>query len=334
MRANAIELRHLRYFLAAAESGSFRRAAKQLGVEQSAVSRRIRQVETELGTQLFRRHSAGVSLTDVGKRFLDQVSLGTDQLAFALESARTSAQANHHLKIGVCGPLSMGILPDLFSEFRRARPCTGLRFSEAGSLELIAAVRRGQIDVGIVCEASPSRGCVLQPLWSEPVYVVVPECDPLADREVIRWCDLSSRQFVVTDLPTGHFAKAYLRRHLQIPGGTLLVDQLSVTRESLMQIVAHGGGITIAGSAHARREIPGVAFRLIQSAMLRYSAVYSNGCGYMRKDLERLMALAKAVSEKDHAWFFRRHLIRPHGELGPGINSQPGNQGPASDLRH
>ncbi|NJO32362.1 MAG: LysR family transcriptional regulator [Rhodospirillales bacterium] len=317
-----------------AESGSIRRAAKQIGVEQSAISRRIRYVENELGAQLFQRHSTGVSLTDIGTHLLDQIRLGTDQLAFALESARTRAEAEHHLKIGVCGPLSMGVLPELFRAFRQARPRTGLRFSEAGSLELIAAVRRGQIDVGIVCEASPSRGCVLQPLWSEQVYLVIPECDPLADREVIRWRDLGSRQFVVTDLPTGHFAKAYLRQHLRISKGALQVDQLNVTRESIMQIVAHGGGITIAGSAHARLGIPGVAFRLIQGAMLRYAAVYSGGCGYIRKDVQRLMALVKAVSEKDHTWFSRRHLIRPNSELGPGVDVQPVTKEPDSDLRH
>lgn len=69
-----IELRHVRYIIAAAESGSFRRAAQDLGVEQSAISRRIRDVEDEIGAKLFRRHSAGVDLTEIGRRFLHQAS--------------------------------------------------------------------------------------------------------------------------------------------------------------------------------------------------------------------------------------------------------------------
>lgn len=69
MPRSRIELRHVRYIIAAAESGSFRRAAQDLGVGQSAISRRIRDVEEEIGAQLFRRHSAGVDLTEIGNQF-------------------------------------------------------------------------------------------------------------------------------------------------------------------------------------------------------------------------------------------------------------------------
>ncbi|WP_245410554.1 LysR family transcriptional regulator [Notoacmeibacter marinus] len=66
----AIELRHLRYVVAASRCGSLRRAAAALGVEQSAISRRIRDLEDELGASLFNRHSGGVILTHAGKKFV------------------------------------------------------------------------------------------------------------------------------------------------------------------------------------------------------------------------------------------------------------------------
>ncbi|MCP5231146.1 MAG: LysR family transcriptional regulator, partial [Zoogloeaceae bacterium] len=65
-----IKLQHLRYFVAAAEHGSFRKAGRALDIEESAISRRIRDMEDELGASLFQRHAGGVRLTLAGQRFL------------------------------------------------------------------------------------------------------------------------------------------------------------------------------------------------------------------------------------------------------------------------
>jgi DNA-binding transcriptional LysR family regulator len=299
MPRSIVELRHIRYITVAAESGSFRCAAKQLGIAQSAVSRRIRDVEDEIGAPLFRRDNAGVYLTEIGRQFLRQASPSIDQIGSALARAKTNATSSRHLQVGVFGPLTMGFLSELFGTFRRSRPSTRLRFSEAGTSELIAAVRRGQLDLGVVAEASPGRGYAMIHLWDEPVYLAVPESDPLADRRAVRWCDLRDRHFVVTDLPTGDFAKAYLKRQLPTSRADQRIEQLPVTRESLMQIVAHGGGVTLAGSAHIQLGLPGIAFRLIEDAILRYSAVYSSGI--IPRDLERLLVLAKSLSESKQA---------------------------------
>jgi len=317
-----IELRHVRYIIAAAESGSFRRAAQDLGVEQSAISRRIRDVEDEIGAQLFRRHPADVDLTEIGKKFLHQASPGAHQIGLALESARTIAATGRHLRIGLFGPLTMGFLSELFAAFRRGRPGTRLRFSGASTPELIAAVRRGQLDVGVVAEASPGRGYAMTHLWDEPVYLAMPESDPLAALKAVRWCDLRDRHFVVTDLPTGDFAKDYLARHLQAPRKALCIEQLSVTRESLMQIVAHGGGVTIAGSAHVRFGLSGITFRLIGDAMLRYGAVHSSVT--LQRDLERLLSLAKSLSERDQARFARQRPLRPENRHGSCVERPRG----------
>lgn len=68
--STVIEFRHLRYFVAAAEHGSFRKAGVALKIQESAISRRIRDLEDELGASLFHRHYGGVSLTQAGQRFL------------------------------------------------------------------------------------------------------------------------------------------------------------------------------------------------------------------------------------------------------------------------
>jgi DNA-binding transcriptional LysR family regulator len=329
MRHIKVELRHVHYVLAAAESGSFRSAGRLLSVEQSAVSRRIRDVEDEIGAQLFRRHSTGVELTEIGKQFLRQARAGASQIGSAIDCARTTAGAEQHLSVGLVGPLTLGFLLELFKAFRRERPGIRLHFTEDGSPELIAALRRRQLDVGFVVEVSPGRGYEVTQLWNEPVYLAIPEGDPLADQETVRWNELRDRHFVVTDLSTGRFAKDYLLRHIPAPRDALRIEQLSVTRESLMQIVAHGDGVTIAGSAHVRHGLPGIAFRLIENAVLRYSAVHPRGAHH--RNLERLLALAKSFSQRDDAWFARQRLMRPEHRRVPHVDCHRGARGRTPD---
>jgi DNA-binding transcriptional LysR family regulator len=329
MPRSIVELRHIRYITVAAELGSFRCAAKQLGIAQSAISRRIRDVEDEIGAQLFRRHNSGVYLTEIGRQFLHQANPGARQIRSALDGARAVANRGRHLRIGVFGPLTIGFLSELFGAFRGDRPGVKLRFSEGSCPELIAAVRRGQLDVGVVAEASPGKGFDVTHLWAEPVYVALPDGDPLADQKALRWYDLRDRHFVVTDLPTGDFAKGYLMRNLQTSPGDLQIEQLSVTRESLMQIVAHGDGVTIAGSAHVRHGLPGIAFRLIEDAVLRYGAVHPRGA--LHRNLERLLALAKSFSERDDAWFARQRLMRPEHRRAPRVDCHRGARGRTPD---
>lgn len=76
-----MEIDHFRYAIAAADQGSFRRAAKALGVRESSVSRRIRQLEDELSIQLFERRVCGVKLTDAGERFIARARVIVDQIS-------------------------------------------------------------------------------------------------------------------------------------------------------------------------------------------------------------------------------------------------------------
>jgi hypothetical protein len=96
-----------------------------------------------------------------------------------------------------------------------------------------------------------------------------------------------------------------------------------------MQIVAYGGGVTIAGSAYVRFSHRGITFRLIEDAMLRYGAVHSSG--HLQRDLERLLALAKSLSSREQAWFARQGLIRPEQRRGPCVDRRHGARGRTPD---
>lgn len=98
----SIETRHLRYFVAAAEFGSFRQAGDALGVNESSVSRRIRNLEDRVGASLFNRHSIGVSLTIAGHKFLPQARRILRNIDRSLSEISSVGRAEvGRLKVGV-----------------------------------------------------------------------------------------------------------------------------------------------------------------------------------------------------------------------------------------
>src|SRR5205085_9258967 len=97
-----MELRHLRYFVAIAEERSFTRAAERLWVAQPGLSTQIRRLESELGVQLFERHTRGVDLTDAGELFLERART----TLVAADAARATGQ---DLEAGLVGRLRFGI---------------------------------------------------------------------------------------------------------------------------------------------------------------------------------------------------------------------------------
>ena len=102
----ALELRHLRYVIVAAEHHSFRRAASAIGVHQSAVSRRVRDVEDELGASLFNRHSGGAELTFAGQNFLKHAKRAVGQVDYAANLVNAHGCGNAGIvRVGVVAEL-------------------------------------------------------------------------------------------------------------------------------------------------------------------------------------------------------------------------------------
>lgn len=119
----SVELRHLRYVVAAAEHGSFRRAAKAMKVHESAISRRIRDLEDEIGAALFIRHHGGVHLTHAGQRFLIRARRALSQIGHAAVDAASSGRGEAGVvRIGIFSSLASGFLADLLRAYVAANP--------------------------------------------------------------------------------------------------------------------------------------------------------------------------------------------------------------------
>ena len=145
---SSIELRHLRYFLAAAEHGSFRKAGIALAVQESAISRRIRDLEDRLGASLCHRHNGGVKLTMAGRNFLDQTRVAMKHLGDGVtDVGAIDRSESGHLRVGIFSSLSSGFLHELFRAYDVDLKSVRIDFSDGNPTEHIAAVRMHQIDV-------------------------------------------------------------------------------------------------------------------------------------------------------------------------------------------
>lgn len=173
-----MDIRQLRYFLAVASERNFSRAAERLNMAQPPLSRQIQQLEQEVGTPLFERASRPLALTDAGRHFYEhamQVTRRMDELKQAMRNYVSSNRPS--FVVGFVPSVLYARLPDIIRSFRRAAPEIDLRLVEMMSMEQIAALKDGRIDVG---------------------FGRVRFDDPAIEREVLR------EERLVVALPMGH----------------------------------------------------------------------------------------------------------------------------------
>jgi len=168
-----MELRHLRYFVAIAEEGSFSSAAERLWVAQPGLSTQIRRLEAELGVKLFLRHTRGVDLTDAGELFLERART-------ALAAAEAALATGHDLEAGLVGTIRLGLTteagwsltPELLAEFGRARPGVELTVFESFGGTLLRDLRDGRLDAVLAPSMFGSAELLRQRVGREPWRVL------------------------------------------------------------------------------------------------------------------------------------------------------------------
>jgi DNA-binding transcriptional LysR family regulator len=194
-----MELRHLRYFVAIAEERSFTRAAERLWVAQPGLSTQIRRLESELGVQLFERHTRGVDLTDAGELFLERART-------ALAAADAARSTGHDLGEGLVGAVRVGIVTGsgwpgasaLLGHFGRERPAVELTVVESYAGTLLRDLRDGRLDAMIAPSEFGSAELRHVRLGREPWLVLAGRGHRLAGAGPVAAAELDGERFVVT----------------------------------------------------------------------------------------------------------------------------------------
>lgn len=257
-----LDLTSITQALLVAESLSIRRAAGQLGLRASAVSRRIRGLEETLGIALFERHATGVQPTFAGRRFLDRARWSLAELDYAARSA-TSIQKGEAglLTVAFYPSLASGLLQQILAEHRARFPQVEFGFVEAAPVDQLVALRRHRADVAFLAAASEAPGAESEHLWDERISIVLPEGHPLGGREALTWADLRGEAFLVRAYGSGPVIYAWLAGKLHPDGYAPNIRQHDVCRESLLGLVSAGYGLTVVAGSATALKIPGLVFR-------------------------------------------------------------------------
>src|SRR4029077_106609 len=155
---STVELRHLRYFVAVAEAENVLRAATQkLHVSQPAVSRQIRDLEDELGVQLFERTGKAVNLTDGGRLFLKEARAVLERTDEAVQSVRAFAQTGEkELQVGYSPALRAGIVSPALHAFQQAMPQVHVKLHDWSSEKIVAGLRDARLHLALIVRPSKS----------------------------------------------------------------------------------------------------------------------------------------------------------------------------------
>ncbi|MEH3091321.1 MAG: LysR family transcriptional regulator [Agrobacterium cavarae] len=264
--------------LAVAEHLSFHHAARTLGVSQSSVSARIRDLELELGISLFDRSTRGVRLTEAGRIFVEGIAAGIDRLDHAVKTAgMTAAGECGRLRIGVHGLIAGSFLDNLLARYRRRHPGIAIEMTEATARDAVVQVRACKVDVAFVVGAFELPDCHSRPIWTEPLMAALSIDHPLANQTGVTWDDLAAEQFLVRNCGTGPQVHDHIVLRLAGRWSQPAIRRFEVERGTLLSMVAQGFGVTLVGEASGLFPTAGVALLPITDELgpIVFSAIWS-----------------------------------------------------------
>lgn len=291
-----LDLRNLRCALVAAERGSFRRAAGELGLQQSTVSRRVQLLEHRLGAKIFERHSSGIRATPAGARFLHAAAEGADHFRRAAEAFPSiNRGSGGELRIGLFASLASGFLAETIEQYLAFHSEIDVQLEENTGRRNMSRVVSGNLDIAFVTGAPAVKGCETLQLWQERIFVALPSKHKFAAKTELAWDDIRQERFVVSTGGPGPEIHDYLITRLSRIGFHPDIRPQRVGRENLMNMVARGFGLTLTTASTVTTAFSGVVFRPIAGSTeyVPCSAFWSSGNS--NPALRRFLAAARAA---------------------------------------
>lgn len=257
-----MELRHLRCFLAVAEELHFARAAERLHVEQSPLSRTIKELEERLGEQLFVRTSRSTRLTRAGKLFLEHVPRVFSALQQARDSVKAAANGFHgQLRIALSDGITPSRLPALLALCRQEEPEVDIRLFQVSLSQQVKGLQDDLYDLGFAQSDEVGEGIAADVVWSDPLMVAVPARHHLLKFKRIPLDDLLQFPLVLCDPQACEGHARQVERVLRRSNREPLIAERVASFELMMVVVSAGFALGLAGAPHiaASRELGVVA---------------------------------------------------------------------------
>jgi LysR family hca operon transcriptional activator len=298
-----MELRHLRYFVAVAEEGSLTYAAeRRLHTAQPSLSRQMRDLELEIGAQLFQRGARGIVLTAAGRIFYDQARIILLQVEVASEAARKADQPGKQvLVIGFLAGQELVWLPEVLRIVREEAPGVEVMISNRSSPELALALAQGKVDLAFLRREPLTPGLAFIPLVKEPLIALLPARHSLARDKVIRPQALSYETYINSTSVAPVVASA-IDGYTTKTRASLQPEFSTETIAAAVSLIASTGGFTLCPSYGKTLLTPNVVARPLEGKppMIEVVMGYnkSNTPAPVKRFLGRAEELAYVVSKK------------------------------------
>jgi DNA-binding transcriptional LysR family regulator len=281
-----MELRHLRYFLAVAETLNFSRAAERLHLSQPPLSQQVRRLEEELGAKLFDRSKRQIKLTAAGEVFATQARA---ILAQCDEAAKLAARAEKgelgHLRLGLwqppVPPVQTRLIIECLGAFAKRSPDVHLTLQSLLPAEQIKAVKDGGIDVGFVRLpiSQNGRGIALETILREPIVLAMSENNPLARFKTVPLRELSSQRYIMYGRDANADFHNFMAKACRREGFNLNIAYFQDDLYSVWALIGAGLGVALAPASLRELRLPGIVFRRFEPALplMEMALVYARG---------------------------------------------------------
>lgn len=241
-----MELRHLRYFVAVAEELHFGHAAQQLQMTQQPLSKQIRDLEEELGVQLFYRTKRQIRLTEAGRAFLTEAHQLLAKAEQAVQVARQTAQGQAgRLLVGLCGLATFSVLPKVLKAFQERAPKVELELYQMTTRDQVQALQDRQIHLGFVTPPVHDQALSIKLILREPFIVALPNTHALAAQLEVPLQALVNDSFILVprNSEPGYYDQciSLFKQAGFVPN----ISQQATEMQTILSLVAAGLGVSL-----------------------------------------------------------------------------------------
>jgi DNA-binding transcriptional LysR family regulator len=293
-----IELRHLRYFIAVAEELNFRRAAERVHIDQTPLSRTMRDLEEQLGVQLFVRAPRKLHLTPAGLRLLKEARKVLIRVERARRAVReTDARFKAPLRIAIADGIAQPKLSECLVRWREVAPEIPLELTETRAEELAAALRREEVDAGFSFGLQDDEAIAQEIAWRYPVVALLPVEHELATSNALTLPELLAFPLLwySADGAPGLLQQmqAVVMRYTSTP----TIAGEACTLAGYITRIAAGMGVGMADAGHIAtlRRTDVVAVPLVEDEYIATVVLHKHQRFGLPEPLQRFVAHAKTL---------------------------------------
>ncbi len=277
-----MELRHLKYFVIAAQELSFSRAAARLFISQPALSRQIKDLEDELSVLLFERKSQGLKLTEAGKFFLEQAKDILNRSHVAVQTLKAHyTNTLELLVVGYIPTILQTFLGQTLHHFGQAYPEVAVRLQELPPAQQVQALRDGAIDIAFMGNPPDEldEEFTVKCVKKVPIAALLPQTHPLANRSSIHLAELASEKFIGMSEETFPGRNDRIRDTCRCAGFTPNLHLFADSHASMIALVGAGQGVAVMPNEAEALPHPQVVFM-----PLHHPIYYARSTAMWRKE--------------------------------------------------